>query len=213
MVCKIVCVCVSQGFNLALRLWMQPCSVSGVMRPWREWIHYLDMGKLGDRHGHRLFPEKRACRIWNGLFCHSSLHVSSIYRNSVWQGTAVTLTREILLGYPTTQRGFPTAPDSYVPAWNTGALCRLVDASLWEMRFVGVQDKYAKRWTVHGMEQSNIVQHSNRFKPIESATFASDFGIFWPPFCTEVQQWLQMRWISTSSMYESEQAGQYVGLA
>ena len=57
----------------------------------------------------------------------------------------MTLTREILLGYPTTQRGFPTAPDSYVPAWNTGALCRLVDASLWEMRFVGVQGKYAKR--------------------------------------------------------------------
>ena len=38
------------------------------------------------------------------------------------------LTKEILLGYPTTQRGYPTAPGSHIPAWNTGALCASVIA-------------------------------------------------------------------------------------
>ncbi len=73
--------------------------------------------------------QKELVNFGNGLFCHSSFHLSSIYRDSVWQGTAVTLTREILLGFPTTQRGFPTAPDSYIPAWNTGALCHLVNGA------------------------------------------------------------------------------------
>lgn len=57
------------------------------------------------------------------------------------------------------------------------------------MRFVGVQGKYAKRWTVHGMEQSNIVQHSNRFKPIESATFAIDFGHLFALRCSSGCRW------------------------
>jgi len=63
----------------------------------------------------------------HAVYLESCDYENNEYRIWTW-GTTVTLTKEILLGYPTTQQ-FPTAPGEYEPAWNTGALCAAVKAS------------------------------------------------------------------------------------
>jgi len=90
-----------------------------------EVIYQLKMQKLPLFGSLNLPAKSYGCN--HAVFLESCDHDANEYTIWTW-GTAVTLTREILLGYPTTQRGFPTAPDSYVPAWNTGALCAAVVA-------------------------------------------------------------------------------------
>eukprot|EP00913_Durusdinium_trenchii_P021438 g20148.t2 len=63
----------------------------------------------------------------HAVYLESCDEEANKYRIWTW-GTTVELTKEILLGYPTTQR-FPDAPGSHVPAWNTGALCAAQDAT------------------------------------------------------------------------------------
>mmetsp|Transcript_52315 Transcript_52315/g.83523 ORF Transcript_52315/g.83523 Transcript_52315/m.83523 type:complete len:633 (-) Transcript_52315:73-1971(-) len=90
-----------------------------------EIIYQLKLQKL-PAFGNYGLPEKSyGCN--HAVFLSECDYAANEYTIWTW-GTSVKLTREILLGYPTTQRGYHTAPDSYLPAWNTGALCAAVIA-------------------------------------------------------------------------------------
>eukprot|EP00438_Fugacium_kawagutii_P006824 Skav227022 [mRNA] locus=scaffold456:179512:194390:+ [translate_table: standard] len=90
-----------------------------------EIIYQLKLQHLPAFGNYGLPDKSYGCN--HAVFLSSCDHEANEYKIWTW-GTEVTLTREILLGYPTTQRGYETAPDSYVPAWNTGALCAAVIA-------------------------------------------------------------------------------------
>lgn len=90
-----------------------------------EIIYQLKLQKLPAFGNYGLPDKSYGCN--HAVFLSECDHEANEYTIWTW-GTSVKLTREILLGYPTTQRGYHTAPDSYVPAWNTGALCAAVIA-------------------------------------------------------------------------------------
>eukprot|EP00435_Cladocopium_sp_Y103_P029599 s638_g7.t1 len=108
-----------------------------------EIIYQLKLQKLPAFGNYGLPDKSYGCN--HAVFLSECDHEANEYTIWTWGslaklsadiGTSVKLTREILLGYPTTQRGYHTAPDSYVPAWNTGALCAAVIADkIWIRRF------------------------------------------------------------------------------
>lgn len=90
-----------------------------------EIIYQLKLQHLPAFGNYGLPDKSYGCN--HAVFLSECDHEANEYTIWTW-GTSVKLTREILLGYPTTQRGYKTAPDTYVPAWNTGALCAAVIA-------------------------------------------------------------------------------------